>query len=281
MTEPMSKALEYVTKNNQLAPLPFFVHLIRAFARVDSGGLDFRPLVTAVENEALISAKLIAFAESAYYGSLSQATVKAAIYRLGEMKARQVLLALSLGEAFDADACPAFNLQQYWTDSLYIACSAPFVADCVVKPKDFVINSSGEWYSVTLTHNIGLRCLVQYEPEKMNLLLSSEEKLSTAEYAEFGFSHRELTSALLTHWGLPDIFYRAIPHINDRTYRGPDWEIAAVIDIARSQSPDSPLDGECFESLAREWGIPVSAEPVIASDDIDEALGLAKIIFTA
>ncbi|MCF6256192.1 MAG: HDOD domain-containing protein [Gammaproteobacteria bacterium] len=280
MTDPMSKALEYVAKKNQLAPLPFFVHLIRAFARADSGGLDLRPLIAAVEKEALISVKLIAYAQSGYYGALSQATVNAAICRLG-MKAKPVLLALSLGEAFDTAACPAFNLQQYWTDSLYIACSAPFVADCVVKPKDFVINSSGEWYSVTLTHNIGLRCLVQYEPDTMNLLLSSEEKLSIAEYAEFGFSHRELTSALLTHWGLPDIFYRAIPHINDRTYRGPDWEIAAVIDIARSQSPDSPLDGECFESLAREWGIPVSAEPVIASDEIDEALGLAKIIFTA
>lgn len=272
-------AANYVSENNDLAPLPFFIHLLRAFVREDSGVMDLRAIIAAVENEPMVAAKLIAYAQSAYYGSLSTATVASAIHRLGEQKARRVLLALSLGATFKPSSCSGFDLKEHWISAVYTACVAVRIGDALTTPDVCSVQSSHEWYTIGLLHNIGLRCLVQYEPKAMSAMLASGD-LCRAEYEQWGFDHFDLGGALLAHWGLPEKFSVALPHIPDTTYRGPYWGLAAVIDVARSQSPGGMFNAEHFEILVRQWGLSLREELVIGSDEADEALNLANMVLS-
>ena len=292
----LSLAREFIAGREDLQPIPFLVHILRAFIKADLC-LDLRPVIDAIEREPTIAARVIAHAQSAAYHSIRPAlSVSDAVNKMGLDNARRVILALALKEANDFGRCPAFDVKRFMIDTIRVAHIASIIGQPIVMalPRDSAdaealsIPPAG-WYCIGLLHNIGLLHMVEREPGGMNLLLSDTDSdgLIQAERSMLGFDHFDVSTVLLAGWGLPSPFYAALPYLDHPSYRGLLWPVAAVVDLARclasvargnDQTGDSDPFPEVADEWAKQWGVVLPAPLPISSAMMDEATALMEAV---
>jgi HD-like signal output (HDOD) protein len=210
----MHEAVEYSLRNiKELPPLPLSARqILRA---LNGHEVVITELVSAVELDPVVTARLIAIANSAYFQTTHPCThVRDAIVRLGLQETKQLLLPIVLASFFDLRKCPNFRVDEYWKQILLVAMGARKVTECAANKIDETLSHSA--YTAGLFHNIGLLALVHLFPREMNRVFRQNHDFNSnydSVTAMIGIDPSEASYILLSSWGVPEVLFNVVRNI--------------------------------------------------------------------
>ena len=111
-------------KIRDLPDLPSFPAIAQQIvAQVSDEHIDIPRLSKTIEQDPAVFSRIIGVANSAYFGCPDKIyTISHAIVRvLGLCMVKSLALGMVLNEPFKHDACPNFNMEKYWLESLLTA----------------------------------------------------------------------------------------------------------------------------------------------------------------
>lgn len=146
--------------------------------------------------------KVLTVANSPLYGLPRRvSTIEFAIVILGFEHIRNILIAISMIEAFRGKNNKNWDRKAYWVHSLITATAAKRIAD------DLGFHKSGEAFTAGLLHDLGISVIQRYFTNDFNKICDMvEEEQVTYEQAEefiLGLTHMEVGKLLAEKWNLP------------------------------------------------------------------------------
>lgn len=178
---------------------------------------ELEDLLSVLQNDPVLSAKLLGLANSAFFGSQKVTNLEQAIVRvLGTQTVLNLAIALlACGELVSKDQ-DSLNMAEFWSQSLVSAWWAGELSAAL--PSEELSQNSNQLYLTALLASLGLLLLVKLRPDDLNDLIPILDQAESAgEVAEFerrvlDITRFEASSVLLTHWGLPSFL---IANINE------------------------------------------------------------------
>ncbi|UTA49354.1 HDOD domain-containing protein [Simiduia sp. 21SJ11W-1] len=196
--------VEVLITPERLPNLPAIASQLLGMVQDDDASLE--KIAALVEQDPVLTAKLISIASSAYYGMKRSATIKEVVVRVfGVDKLRFLALAVLAAGSFKLERCPAFSLERFWLMSLGVAQIATNVYRKLGKSSE----DQADIYLAGLLHNIGRLVLVQCFPARMQALLAPltgnelPQELLAMEKLKLGVDACEAGAVLLAKWQLP------------------------------------------------------------------------------
>lgn len=196
--------VEILISPDQLPNMPAIASQLLAMIQRDDASLE--AMSQLVEQDPVLTAKLISIASSAYYGMKKSASIKDVVVRVfGADKLRHLALAVIAAGSFQLRNCPSFSIQRFWLLSLGVAQLATSVYRKVGRSQE----DQADIYLAGLLHNIGRLVLVQCFPAKMEALLAplqtsvAPQELLAMEKLKLGVDACEAGALLLAKWQLP------------------------------------------------------------------------------
>ena len=171
--------------------------------------LSLAELSRVIKTDPAFVGRLVKGANSAANGAgRPVASVQDALMVLGLPAVRNMALGFSLLSNYRSGGCDAFDYERYWSGALLMGLAAQALA------KRVRCAAADEMFCLGLLCQVGnLALATLYPPEYSDVLLaaraSPEESIVSLERAAFAMDHRELTAAMLTDWGLPEMFCTA------------------------------------------------------------------------
>ncbi len=186
--------------------LPYSPDLLsRLFTLTGEDGLSpLGAIAAAVAEDQGLSARLLAMANSAYYGLQAQvATVGRAVAVLGLREVRSLVLALGMRGLLDARPLPeGFAFAPYLDHQLAVAGAARALArtSAAMDPDDA--------FTAGLLHDLGKLLTALYRPEdwRTQAALAAAEAIPwhEAEERHWGLDHGLIGGMVLRSWNLPE-----------------------------------------------------------------------------
>lgn len=148
--------------------------------------------------------KVLTVANSPLYGLPRRvSTIEFAIVILGFEHIRNILIAISMIEAFRGKNNKNWDRKAYWVHSLITATAAKRIAD------DLGYHKSGEAFTAGLLHDLGISVVQRYFTNDFNKIceMVEEEQVSYGQAEEFvlGLTHMEVGKLLAEKWNLPPV----------------------------------------------------------------------------
>lgn len=225
---------------NALPSAPKVVRkLIETF---DQEEVDLLRAADLIEDDPVLTAKLLKMANSAFFGlHRSVTTARDAISVMGLIKVRALVIGAALGDGFHSVG--SVNLGQFWRYSINTANLSRYIA------LPLRIDESTA-FTAGLIHCIGELVMHAGMPEAMIELNRSvpllDLKRAKAQRALFGYSYADVGAALAREWKFPTKMINAIEHqlapFDNDVYE----PIAGVLHIAswRSRAEELSLGNE-------------------------------------
>jgi two-component system cell cycle response regulator len=202
-------------------------------------------IATVVMTDPAIAAKIVKTANSAFYKSLNPITsVDRAIIRLGLNMVKTISLGYSLISRNKNGSCEEFDYDAFWAETLARAVVARDIT--VIKCKD---NKSkrklnpDEAFTIGLFCQIGRLAFATTVPSEYSQVLrqvsndnDNYEQLLDIEKQTFGINHSELAAEMMTDWGLPETYSKAVRFQKSPNYEGntflssAEGEITEILD---------------------------------------------------
>ena len=147
-------------------------------------------------------AKILTVANSPLYGLPRRvSTIEFAIVILGFEHIKNIVIALSMVEAFKKDGLKNWDSRTYWNHSILTASIAKKIADDLYFPK------SGEAFTAGLLHDLGISIIQRYFNKEFNLINelvdNQQMRYLIAEEQILGLTHQEIGKFLISRWNLP------------------------------------------------------------------------------
>jgi HD-like signal output (HDOD) protein len=233
MSEPNIKTTieNQIDQIETLPPFPLLGNILKSFLLADGDG-DIRPLISNIETEPSITAKVIGVANSAFFGSSDEIrTIRDATARLGLLQLKSIVYSLVLSSRFKTKQCPHFVISRFWFDSMMQAHCTRHICD-QLGPLQKV--DRNEAYSIGLLQRIGILALLELSPEKMEFLLAhdTDETISEKILRVYDIDQYTVSAALLRHWLLPESFFSTIQNLGNHEYSGEHQEIVWILQQA-------------------------------------------------
>ncbi len=176
-------------------------------AALMDGDISADGLVTHLEREPSIAARLIGIANSAWSAPQSEiSSIRAASARLGVEVVRAVSIALTVSSPFNVSSCSNFDIRRYWLDSLLLA----QVADQLSASYNI---DNEQARTCGLLRRTGLLWMASESPNLIRVALQAtkERDISLSDaLAELGRSdHLAATIVLLRGWDVPEVLFAA------------------------------------------------------------------------
>lgn len=130
-------------------------------------------------------------------------TIMDAVMVQGVKSVRQLALGLSLVDDFRSGACQGFDYKKFWAHSV---CSGMAAQHVISK---LHVGVADEAFLLGLLSHIGKLALATvFADEYSQVLGRATNNLAELERDAFGFDHNELTSMMLSDWGMPELFQK-------------------------------------------------------------------------
>lgn len=176
---------------------------------LDAPNASASDLERIVRNDQAITTKLLAVANSAYYGFYHQiTTVRQAVVAVGFTEVRNVCLGLSLMGFLHPSTFPdRQTAEQLWLHSLATSEAARILA------KHTNVCDPGQAFTAGLLHDIGKVIMAAFAAEKVKGLLSyAREQGCSYREAErtLELSHEQVGLELSQRWDLPPVLSQVI-----------------------------------------------------------------------
>jgi putative nucleotidyltransferase with HDIG domain len=228
---PNSDLIKAVLKGvDGLKPLPTTV--TRALKLMEEPDTSIRQIVAVIAVDQALSARLLKFANSAYYGFPHQVTtLHEAVTRLGLRRTKNLLFTLSYSSLLGRRVA-SYNLGngELWRHSIAVAMASQRLAERVAYA------APDEAYMGGLLHDIGKLMLDQYFKVNWDHLLGLGQTyqltLIEAEKRLLGLDHAEVGAELARKWELPACLVEAIAyhHFPGAAVTSP--KLAAIVHLA-------------------------------------------------
>jgi putative nucleotidyltransferase with HDIG domain len=176
--------------------------LQRLFQTLDDGNSSAQDIEAALENDPSTTARLLAVANSAYYGLRHQVnTVDRAVVVLGVEEVRGICLGTVLTSMFSGrNLRDQASAEKLWRHTLAVQEAAKLLSQCCGQVKQ------GQAATAALLHDLGWLVIMAYQPEEWDQVLEAinahEGALFPGEEAT-GQSHTRIGADLGRHWDLP------------------------------------------------------------------------------
>ncbi len=186
-------------------PMPYpsavALELIRHCRRDDFSVSD---IVRLIETDPGLSAKLLSYANSAMMGGYQPiVSIEKATIKIGINGVTGLALIFSLVGKYQQGVCAPFNYRRFWSKSLARAVAAKAIAS------QGAIHDPDDFFTCGLLGRIGELALASSHPREYAGLLNratSDDDLKNTETFTFGLNHQQLTTELLSDWGLTEIY---------------------------------------------------------------------------
>lgn len=160
-----------------------------------------------VQSDPAIAGCILKFANiPAFNHGRSFVSLDKAVFALGAFRVRDLVLGFSLIQSSSNVSCGDFDLDQFWSRSLAAAIANQQLAG-------YVKIAAEENFTLGLLSGVGELSMATLFPDSYAGLVdqaSSVGELLSMERGHFDIDHRELCAAILTEWGLPEVFVRVV-----------------------------------------------------------------------
>ncbi|GAC1431198.1 MAG: HDOD domain-containing protein [Burkholderiaceae bacterium] len=220
---------EVVREVQNLPAIPAVV--LDLLNNVDQEDIDIGTLARKVSHDQALTAKVLRFANSSFFGSQSRATtIQQAISLLGLQSVRHLILATALARHFADGSCVGFDRQAFWRHSIGTAVCCKVLAMHLHLNQDYA-------FTAGLLHDIGRLVLVSRFPDQYAAVISYRASadclLMDAEQAVLGTDHVTVGRALAIHWNFSEIIQKAIAGHHAPEAFG-KASIASIVHVANS-----------------------------------------------
>jgi len=204
--------LEKFTTNNALPSLPEVAVRLLQIADVDQ--TDYQQIAQIIRTDPVISGKILKVTNSALFGFRKKIeSIEEALPKLGLNMIRTIILGFHLAEIKKDRPELSQILRRHWRSSLTQAVVAELIAE-KLKLKNPEI-----YFLAALLQDIGILAMISaaHQEYAENILNRVDfPEVVSAEKSYFGFSHVEVTMAILRTWGIEDSFDNGLKHHHDR-----------------------------------------------------------------
>lgn len=241
-------------------------------------------LLVLIEQDPLISAKIVGLANSAIIGSSRHiTTVKDSAMLMGVKRIQSIATGIAIMTMMAKTPATKFSMPDLWLHSIGISFAILGIARFIpekVRPQEDQLFLAG------MLHDIGFMALAYLDPnlsDRLHTCLAAEPErpITEVEQSLMNIGHEELGAELARHWGLPEEIISVIRHHHHPSTAGASAgrALARMINIAEKLLPHfSICEYGNPEITAEEWkalGInPSKAEEVKTQVDegIEEAI---------
>ena len=220
-------------------------------------------LIDIVRADPAIVSKLLRSANSAVYGIRGEVTdLKRAVMLLGRNTVTPLVLSFSLAQLSSGANEHARFYEEFWERSYYRATAAE-----VLCHELSLSAQKEEAYTTCLLAGLGRLALLKTEPartvELLHRAVNENVRIEDLEVEVFGFSHRELSVALLDQMGLPTRIVEAVQNLCEDA-------------VTEQQSSDGPSLGAIIhtaDAIARFLCDDDRGAAIVALEESLEVLG--------
>ncbi|MFB6355733.1 MAG: HDOD domain-containing protein [bacterium] len=178
----------------------------RIVSLVNKDDTEIEDLEKALRTDPSLTAHILRFANSRYYGHEKDVTnLKRAVQLLGFNSVRSIALGYGMDHQYTAPEIPGFPRQEFWNYSLAVGRCAEIIADYLGYDSD----EKGNAFSAGHLHSVGKPIMDQYLHRDFIKIVKKTDEESVpfyeAEEEVFGFTHCEVGEAVLNEWNLPKV----------------------------------------------------------------------------
>jgi len=205
--------LEQLRKNDQLPSPKGVAVAVLALSRRDN--VTLAEIALVVQSDPALSGRLIKLANSASQFARPVVSIQEAIVRLGEKAVCQLALGFSLIDQYRDGACQSFDYQRYWSHSLLMALAMKELGSRVRA------GAADELFLCGLLAQIGQLALATVLPKEYSAVLEAfkanpAHPLAFHERAHLETDHIELGNAMMSDWGVPEVFTQPLSLYEDQ-----------------------------------------------------------------
>ncbi|MHB1687336.1 MAG: HDOD domain-containing protein [Ignavibacteriaceae bacterium] len=176
-------------------------------------------------------AKILTVANSPLYGLPRRvSTIEFAIVILGFEHIKNIIVALSMVEAFKKEEGKSWDSKSYWNHSIIAASAAKRIADDLYYPK------SGEAFTAGLLHDLGISIIQRYFNTEFKAICdladAQQMRYLKAEEQILGLTHQEIGKFLVSRWNLPDFLGDAICNHHHPSASEENKVLASIVHLA-------------------------------------------------
>ena len=176
---------------------------------ISTGETNNAELEQIILHDPAITAKILRFANSAYFGySREIETISRAITLIGHKELRNLVVATSVISTFEDISSDLIDMESFWYHSVTCGVVARLLA---VHKKN---KGREKFFIAGLLHAIGKLILFSQFPKESAEVLRFKDQgdhaVINAERETFGFTHAQLGAELLKLWKLPPSIWRII-----------------------------------------------------------------------
>jgi len=232
MIEVETKSNYYKNFLRNVQNLPSVPYLmIEVTKLLDNPKTSASELGFVISRDQGLVAKVLTVANSPLYGLPRRvSTIEFAIVILGFDHIKNIVIALSMIEAFKNISEKSWNKKAFWVHSMVTAAAAKRIADDIGYPK------SGEAFTAGLLHDLGISVIQRYFKEEFtaicNLVESQQMRFVNAEAQILGITHQEIGSFLAEKWNLPKILSDSMLNHHEPSKNTGDNILSAIVHLA-------------------------------------------------
>lgn len=277
------KLADRMRRLRDLPPLPDTI--VRILALRQHEEVNARELIGIVEQDPMLAAQLISYANSALFSShFPVIAIEDAILRIvGVNPAMDLALGLSVGRVLQIPTEGVLGARRLWRHATY---SAALMQQLVGQMPAAGRPDPGTAYLCGLLHDIGLFVLGFLFPQEHHVLSKlvqqhPEVALNRIEYSLMGVSHGELGQMAMRYWDMPEVLATVARHHHNAGYHDEHETLIGLLNLAESLLSsqgltDTPLL-ELDESLLDRLGIEEEAVILIADEVIQTGDSLVQL----
>ncbi len=247
----------FIKRIRNIPTLPsILTQIIQTLDDPDSSAADLEGIV---RNDQSLTTKLLAVANSAYYGFRHQiTTVRRAVVAIGFNEVRNICLGLSLmGFLHPSTFRDQEAAEQLWLHSLGVSRACQLLAEATK------VSEVGQAFTAGLLHDIGKVILAAFMPDQVEEMkrLMQEDGLTYAQAeADLDISHEAVGKALAQHWDLPPVIVEVLGRHHNPTPTLAYYPVVCMVNIA--------------DAIVRRLGIGFSGDPSQPELDLQVINGL-------
>ncbi len=198
---------------------------------IEEPGASATKLGRIISKDQGLVTKILSVANSPLYGIPRRvSTIDFAIVILGFNHIKNIVIALSMMEAFKSAAGTNFDQKKYWEHSLMIATAAKKIAD------DLGYRTSGEVFTAGLLHDLGIPIIYKYFNKEYTEIIKQAELTEKSYYSLeneiLGVTHADIARLLMDKWNLPVNLAEAIQYHHTPSMCPTDPVVASLIHLA-------------------------------------------------
>lgn len=273
-----------VRELNNLPAMPVIAHKLLAL-KLDTDEGE-RQMMLLIEQDPLISAKIIGLANSPLIGASHKiTTVKEASLLLGLKKVKSVATGIAMMTLVNRPI-GRFDPQEFWLHNMAVAFAMLPVVRAMpseLRPADDLIFLTG------MLHDIGFLALAHLNSQLSDdlltrMLIEPERPVTSIENELMGISHAELGAEFAQHWGLPSEIVAVLRHHHtpDAADADEGLPLARIINVTEKLLTATGLhEFVGYQVSDEEWAAlsidPDDAEEIAsqAAEQADQALQFA------